>query len=205
MFGRALVIINVGVGVGVTASSKYTDGAWGYGVLFYSSVFMVVNGMECLIGGFAGVINSHDKAEDLLSDERVKNINRICDLENRNAHLRSKNDNIRRENDDLRERVANGWTRHLIDLSQIEFFAPPNSRPGEQITIQTETGQFVRINLPDNVQPGQRVKIERPRQNVFTKKEIEDIMEGIFSIKEEMDDGRYLKMNNKLKEIHDSL
>lgn len=105
----------------------------------------------------------------------------------------------------LRERLDRNYSDILLDLTQYEFIAPSDARAGQYVTIQVPSGERVRTRLPNDVQPGQMVRIQSPKQMEFSKEEIQDIMNGIFSVKEEIDDGRYLKLNNKLKTMHDTL
>ena len=91
-----------------------------------------------------------------------------------------------------------------------EFRLPDGVNPGDAITIMgSGNGLRRQVIIPEYARPGAILRYDMTERawekSPFTKIEIEDIMNGIFSVKDEIDDGRYLKLNNKLKKIYDTL
>jgi len=111
---------------------------------------------------------------------------------------------VRRENNILKQEVAMLTSGGNI----VEFTVPSNMGPGMVATIQSPHGLRRQIVLPEGANPGSVHKVDfavKKEESSFTKEELEDIMNGIFSVSEEIDNGRYLSLNNKLKMIHDGL
>ena len=111
---------------------------------------------------------------------------------------------VRRENNILKQEVAMLTSGGNI----IEFTVPSNMGPGMVATIQSPTGLRRQIVLPEGATPGSVHKVDfavKKEESSFTKEELEDIMNGIFSVREDIDNGRYLNLNNKLKMIHEAL
>ena len=94
----------------------------------------------------------------------------------------------------MRERLEDS---HVYNVGTLSFTVPPNAHPGQRVTIQAPNGQRIQLILPPTTQPGERMEIHyQSPPSEFTKTEIQDIMNGIFSVKGEIDDGRYLELNN---------
>lgn len=196
MFNRLLTIgvVNVGISIAAQMRVRVYEGVkdWCYVVVGGSSMFIAIIVLESLIGGFASVINRLDAIDDELIEERRTT-----------RRLLNENGVQQAELTNLRERLDNFNVHNLGTLS---FNVPPNAHPGQRVTIQASNGQRIQLILPPNTQPGERMEIHSLSQpSEFTKTEIQDIMNGIFSVKDEIDDGRYLKLNNKLKKIFDTL
>jgi hypothetical protein len=192
LFNRIMTIASVNVGISVVVtmrnnSNNLTDVVIGGGAMFIAIVMQ-----ESLIGGFASVINRLDATEDEIG-EKCRTILRLV----------NETHDQREEIVNLNERLENSTVYNVGTLS---FIVPPTGRPGQGVTIQAPNGQRIKLILPPNTQPGKRMEIHYPtRVAEFTKTEIQDIMNGIFSVKDEIDDGRYLELNNKLKKIYDTL
>jgi len=196
MFNRLLTIgvVNVGISIATSSRVRVYEGVkdWCYVVVGGSSMFIAIIVLESLIGGFASVINYLDAIDDELIEERRTT-----------RRLLNENGVQQAELTNLRERLDNSNVHNLGTLS---FNVPPNAHPGQRVTIQAPNRQRIQLILPPNTQPGERMEIHSLSQpSEFTKTEIQDIMNGIFSVKDEIDDGRYLKLNNKLKKIFDTL
>lgn len=202
------------------------DAAWGscaavnerqgltrcYQVLAYTSLFGAIVSSEILLRNQEFMNNSIGKCI-FQNAEKLENARRregeLCReawcLQTEISRLTIAHARDIEEKRVLRERLGRQNSDILLDLTQYQFLAPSDARAGQYVTIQVPSGERVRTRLPNDVQPGQMVTIQSPKQMEFSKEEIQDIMNGIFSVKEEIDDGRYLKLNNKLKTMHDTL
>ena len=194
---------------------KFSCGCTTEGLDFLGSKFMgdmVVLGAILLIGGVQcfkaydskqrELLDAKKKVADLKEDLiRTTYSNRIYRAGEHSA--KSALISVRRENNILKQEVAMLTSGSNI----VEFTVPSNMGPGMVATIQSEHGLRRQIVLPEGANPGSVHKVDFAVKKgaSFTKEEIEDIMNGIFSVREDIDDGRYLSLNNKLKMIHDAL
>ena len=165
--------------------------------------------LECtLIAGFQGF-----KIYDQKRDELMKAKKDIEELRQAIGVLQSQENitqsaliSVRRDRDvALRELqlLKNGNNIH-------EFRVPYGVNPGDTVTIMgRDNGLSRQVIIPEHARPGAILRYDFTERawekSPFTKEEIEDIMNGIFSVSEEIDNGRYLELNNKLKNIYENL
>ena len=162
-----------------------------------------------LLAGFQGFkIYDQTRKELMKAKKNVEELRQaIGVLQSQENITQSALFNIRRDRDvALRELqlLRNGNNIH-------EFRLPDGVNPGDAITIVgSENGLRRQVIIPEYARPGAILRYDMTERawekSPFTKEEIEDIMNGIFTIalKGEINDGRYFELNNKLKKIYDT-
>ena len=181
MFNRLMTIGVVDVGISIAAQMRVRayEGVkdWSYVVIGCSSMFIAIIVLESLIGGFASVINRLDAIDDELIEERRTTRRLLNEYMNYKQNCRL-----------VKTRQFN-----VHNLGTLSFNVPPNAHPGQRVTIQAPNGHRIQLILPPTTTRRKNGNSYLSQPSEFTKTEIQDIMNGIFSVKDEIDDGRYLE------------
>lgn len=174
-----------------------------------ASTISVVLIETTLLAGFQGFkIYDQKRGELMKAKKDVEELRQaISVLRSQENITQSALINLRRDRDvALRELqlLTNGNNIH-------EFRLPDGVNPGDAITlVGSGNGLRRQVIIPEYARPGAILRYDMTERawekSPFTKEEIEDIMNGIFTValKGEIDDGRYLELNNKLKKIYDT-
>ena len=165
--------------------------------------------LECvLLAGFQGFKIYDEKRDELMkANKDVEELRQaIGVLQSQENITQSALISVRRDNNRLKRELQLLTSGNNIH----EFTVPDGMNPGDTVTIMASTtGLSRQVIIPEHARPGAILRYDFTERawekSPFTKEEIEDIMNGIFSVSEEIDNRRYLELNNKLKKIYDTL
>tara|TARA_X000000950_G_C13866522_1_gene640978 strand:- start:164 stop:1003 length:840 start_codon:yes stop_codon:yes gene_type:complete len=165
--------------------------------------------LECvLLAGFQGFKIYDQKRDELMrAKEAIEDLRQaIRVLQSEENITQSALISVRRDNNRLKRELQLLTSGNNIH----EFTVPDGVNPGDTVTIMaSDNGLRRQVIIPEHARPGIRLRYDFTERawekSPFTKEEIEDIMNGIFTVSNEIKNGRYIELNNKLKKLYDNL